>query len=56
MLISTELWKTAACGKGPTTCATSHGQIAFFIKMNVQSTERQNLGMFFFNYTFRKMC
>lgn len=33
MLISIELWKTAACGKGPTIlCCVVHGSVAFFIK------------------------
>lgn len=40
MLISIELWKTAACDKGPTTCVVAHGQIAFFTKMSVESTDK----------------
>lgn len=43
-------------GKGPTICVTCCGQIGIFIKMNVKSTERQNLGTFFLKYTFMEVC
>lgn len=43
VLISIELWVTAACGKGPTICIVYHD----IVKMNVESIEKQSWHVLF---------